>query len=458
MDIGKKNTSNDKMQLKTVGEALKQYSDEKVTAQILRGLADWSCGEFDFVYIEGGALYIYDNDYFRLFTYSYAKRFFVQTFREYDINYALRSSDYKELVHQLQAQPQIMRRQDDCQTNVHVILFEDGAFDAKTGMMRNPRQEDYQFSKIFFPLKWGMWYEPSPGAREYVQRFCSYDSLLESYFWELIGYLFSGYQKKIIVVIVGPSNSGKSTLANFIRRLFGSDECIALGIKELAGSFNLAELQGKRLCIDSEMDASALNAKDISLLKKVVGNDLLQGNRKYEQQFYFQCQTKFLICSNNKIRLQSDEDTISLFNRIRVFELKESIPLEEQCYDLDKILDKNRTYFLQEAMKGLCRLVENNFQFSVDMPAESFVENVGCSSDVRSVQNFVDVCCEFGAEYQETVTDLYDSYKNFTTDNELGQVSAKMFSGFLIKNYEVIRGRTSKSRFFKGIRLVTHDR
>ena len=381
--------------------------------------------------------------------------FFVKVFREYGINYALRSSDYKELVHQLQAQPQITRRQEDCQTNVNIVLFEDGAFDVKKGVMREPRPEDFQFSRIVYPLKWGIWYEPDPAARRFVQRFCRYKSILESYLWEIIGYLFSGYQKKILVVIVGPSNSGKSTLANLIRRICGWDVCVALGIKELSGSFNLAELQGKRLCIDSEMDASALNAKDISLLKKVVGNDLLQGNRKYEQQFYFQCQTKFLICSNNKIRIQSDEDTVSLFNRIKVFELKESIPLEEQCYDLDKILDENRAYFLQEAMKGLCRLVENNFQFSVDMPAENFVENVGCSSDVRGVQSFVDTCCEFGAEYQVAVADLYNSYKDFTTDNGMGQVSVKMFSNFLAKNYEVIRNRTSKSRFFKGIRHLS---
>ena len=443
---------------KSLKQALDNYSKERVNPQILRGLADWSCEEFDFIYIEGGALYIYDNGCYRLFSYSYARRFFVMTFREYDINYALRSSDYKELVHQVQAQPQIMRRQESCQTNVDIVLFEDGAFDVRERAMREPRQEDYQFSKIIFPLNWGIWYEPSPEARGFIQRFCRYDSLWERYLWEIVGYLFSGYQKKILVMIVGPSNSGKSTLSNLIRRILGSEVCVALGIKELSGSFNLAELQGKRLCIDSEMDASALNAKDISLLKKVVGNDLLQGNRKYEQQFYFQCQTKFLICSNNKMRLQSNEDTVSLFNRIKVFELKESIPLEEQCYDLDKVLDENRTYFLQEAMKGLCRLVENNFQFSIDIPAENFVENVGCSDDVRSVQDFVEACCEFGAQYQVTVTDLYDFYKNFIRENEMSQVSSKKFSGFLVENYEVIRGRTNKNRFFKGIRLVTDDR
>ena len=458
LDIGKKNTNSKKIQSKTVDEALRQYSDEKVTTQILRGVSDWFCEIFNFIYIDGGALYVYVDDYFRLFSYAYARRFFVMAFREYDVNYAFHSSDYKELVHQLQAQPQIMRRQEDCQTNVDIVLFEDGAFDARKGYMREPRKEDFQFSRIVFPLKWGIWYEPRHEARDFVQKFCRYDGVVESYLWELIGYLLSGYQKKILVMFIGPSNSGKSTLANMVRRICGSDACVALGIKELSGSFNLAELQGKRLCIDSEMDASTWNAKDISLLKKVVGNDLLQGNRKFEQQFYFQCQTKFLFCSNNKIRLQSAEDMVSLLNRIKVFELKESIPLEEQCYDMDKVLDENRIYFLQEAMKGLCRLVENNFQFSVDIPAENFVENVGCSGDVRSVQDFVDACCELGTEYQVTVTDLHDSYKDFTTDNEMGQVSAKRFSGFLVENYEVVRGRTSKSRFFKGIRLVTDDK
>lgn len=428
--VGHKKQIVGKKTCQSLKQALDNYSKEHVNTQILRGLSDWLCETFTYIYIENMALYVYEQDYFRLFSYLFARSFFVRAFRKYDINYAFRSSDYKELVHHLQAQPQIMRRQESCQTNVDIVLFEDGAFDARKGVMREARQEDYQFSKIVFPLKWGAWYEPSPEARGFVQRFCRYDSLWERYLWEIIGYLLSGYQKKILVVIVGPSNSGKSTLANMVRRICGSDACVALGIKELSGSFNLAELQGKRLCIDSEMDASALNAKDISLLKKVVGNDLLQGNRKFEQQFYFQCQTKFLFCSNNKIRLQSNEDTVSLFNRIKIFELKESIPLEEQCYDMDKVLDENRTYFLQEAMKGLCRLVENNFQFSVDIPAENFVENVGCSSDVRSVRDFVDACCEFGTQHQVTVTDLYDSYKDFTTDKERGQVSKKDFRVF----------------------------
>ena len=443
---------------KSVNQALNKYSEEKVTAQTLRGLTDWLCEMFDFTYIEGGALYIYDDDYLRWFSNAFAGRFLTQVFWEYDVNYPLRSTDYKEIVRLLQAQPQIIKRQDECRTNQDCILFEDAAFDVATQTMREPRLEDYQFSKINFPLQWGRECRASLEAREFIERFCAYDPVQEDYLWELIGYLLSSYQKKIIVVFWGPSNSGKSTLANMIRRICGTETCVALGVKELSGNFSLAELQGKRLCIDSEMDASVLNARDINLLKKVVGGDLIQGNRKHEQQFYFQCQTKFLICTNNKIKFRSDEDTISFFNRLRFFELKESIPVEEQCYEMDKILDENRTYFLQKAMEGLCRLVSSNFVFSWNEPAENFVENTKRQADVRSVCDFVTVCCECNENAMETVADLYEAYQQFALDNGRDEVSKKIFCCFLAENYEVHRYRTGEKRFFKGIRIVTHDR
>lgn len=243
-----------------------------------------------------------------------------------------------------------------------------------------------------------------------------------------------------------------------IRRICGTETCVALGIKELSGDFSLAELQGKRICIDSEMDVSVLNARDINQLKKVVGDDLIQGNRKHEQQFYFQCQNKFLICTNNKIKFRSDEDTISFFKRLRFFELKESIPVEEQCYEMDKILDENRTYFLQKAMEGLCRLVSNNFVFSWNESAENFVENTKRQADVRSVYDFVTVCCECKEDAMETVTDLYEAYQQFALDNGKDEVSKKIFSCFLAENYEVHRYRTGAKRFFKGIRIMTSDK
>ena len=460
MDIDwNRNAAVDKPQTKTVQEATNRYSEEKVTAQELRGLADWLCEKFTFVYVEGLALYIYLDGRYVHFRYDFATRYLMYVFREYGVTIPLRSADYKELVRLLQAQPQIVKRQEECTTDVTRILYADGAFVAEgQGRMSKPNPKDYQFSKINFPLDWHYEYEASAEARNFIERFCNYDAEREAYLWELIGYLLSSYQQKIIVTFIGPSNSGKSTLANMIRRICGTETCVAMGIKELSGNFNLAELQGKRLCIDSEMEATTLNARDIRLLKKVVGNDLLQGNRKYESQFYFQCQTKFLFCSNNQIKFQSNEDTVSFFNRMKIFELKKTIPHEERNYNMDKILDENRTYFLQQAMKGLLRLVSNNFEFSYDEPPENFIKNVSGKVNLGSIDIFVKCCCQREAGYAETVANLYGAYKRFTEENDMEAVSDKSFSCYLVNTYYLVRDRKKNARLLRGMRLMTDDR
>lgn len=434
---------------------LDSYSEEKVTPQILCSIVDMLCENIVFLYIEGMALYVYTDDYYQLFSYSFAGRFLRKIFRQYEINYAFRTSDYKEIVNQLQAQEKITAHPEDCRTNVNIIQFDDGAFVVPDGKMRNARMGDFQFSKINFPLYWSTDPTPTHDAEYFIKRFCSYDKHKEIYLWELIGYLLSNYQEKIMVVFYGPANSGKSTLANFIRRIVGSDTCVALGVRDLSGTFNLAELQGKRLCIDSEMDATTLREKDIAMLKKVVGNDLLQGNRKHEQQFYFQCQTKFLICTNNKIAFHSNEDTIPFLNRIRGFRLEDSIPPDEQCHNMDQILDENRTYFLHRAMEGLQDLVHNNFEFSYPESAEDFVKNRSPLANTASVQEFVDTCCVCDNDVSEPIGTLYDAYNKFARNNSNRSLSKNNFSTTLCEECGFERGKVKGKRCILNLQLKT---
>lgn len=435
------------------GLNLDKYSENKVTPQILCSLADMLCEQFLFLYIEGMALYVYTEDYYHLFTYAYAGHFLRKAFRQSGINYAFRTTDYKEIVNQLKAQDRITICPEDCRTNIDIVLFSDGAFEVPHGNVRPPLKEDFQFSKIDFPLHWNITATPTPDAEDFIQRFCSFDEEKETYLWELIGYLLSNYQEKIMVVFYGPSNSGKSTLANFIQRIVGTKNCISMGIRDLSGTFNLAELQGKRLCVDSEMDATTLRERDISILKKVVGNDYIQGNRKHEQQFYFQCQTKFLICTNNKIAIRSDGDSIPLLNRIRGFRLLESIPTDIQCHNMDEILDKNRTYFLQRAMEGLQNLVHNNFDFSFAEPADEFVKNTSPLANTASVQDFINSCCITGDELYVPVGTLYEAYLEYSMAHSKRYISKNLFSSTLCKECGFMRKKIRGTRCILSLQL-----
>lgn len=434
-------------------ELMDNYSKNKVTPKILCSIADMLCEQFSFLYIEGMALYVYTEEYYHLFTYAYAGPFLRKAFLQNEIKYAFRTVDYKEIVNQLKARERITVCPDDCRTNVDIVLFSDGAFNVLNGAMQPPFREDYQFSKINFPLCWGKTAIPTPDAEDFIQRFCSFNEKKEIYLWELIGYLLSSYQEKIMVVFYGPSNSGKSTLANFIQRIVGTKNCVSMGIRDLSGTFNLAELQGKRLCVDSEMDATTLRERDISILKKVVGNDYIQGNRKHEQQFYFQCQAKLLICTNNKIAIRSDGDSIPLLNRIRGFQLQESISPEAQCHNMDQILDENRTYFLQRAMEGLQDLVRNNFEFSYIEPAEDFVKNTSPFANTASVREFVDTCCISENGLHEPVGTLYDAYVEYAGANSWRYLTKNHFSRTLCEECGFTRQKVQGTRCILNLQL-----
>lgn len=448
-------TQKDKLQKKSVRKDLNldNFSKNKVTPQVLYSAMDMLCDDTDFLYIEDMALYVYTDDYYHLFTYSYAGRFLRKTFQKYELNYPFRICDYKEIANQLKTLDSIIICPEDCRTNVDIVLFSDGAFEVEHGTVRLPLKEDFQFSKIDFPLKWNAKTAPTPDAKYFIQRFCSFNEEKETYLWELIGYLLSSYQEKVMVVFYGPSNSGKSTLANFIQRIVGTKNCVSMGIRDLSGTFNLAELQGKRLCVDSEMDATTLRERDISILKKVVGNDYIQGNRKHEQQFYFQCQAKFLICTNNKIAIRSDGDSIPLLNRIRGFQLQESIPSEAQCHNMDQILDENRTYFLQRAMEGLQDLVRNNFGFSYIEPAEDFVKNTSPFANTASVQEFVDTCCISGNGLHEPVGTLYDAYVEYAGANSWRYLPKNHFSRTLCEECGFTRQKVQGTRCILNLQL-----
>ncbi len=442
----------------TVEDFMARYSKDRVTPQVLHAIADYLCGRFYFLHVEGGALYVYDEQigYYHPFDDTYALRFLEENAKDIGIDYALRSKDCKEMVTLLKSKvPETPRKK--CKTNIYKIAFKDGCFDVRDKKVHRPCKDDFMFSFIDHPLDKDGAHTPSQETLDFIRRFTGGDPDRELYLWEMMGEMLSGFRNKFFYIIHGPANSGKSTLANMIRRICGDASCVSLGIKELAGPFNIAELHGKKLMIDSDMDTTALNAQDISLLKKITGNDLLRGNRKYQQPFYFQCQAKLLICLNGNFVTNSSEELTPLYERAVVFVLDDSIPQEEQRYDLDEILDRDRSWFLQKAMEGLCRLYENNFVFTWRESPERYIKNASETEKDVGIRRFVQESCRLEKDSIETVADIYVAYEYFAEEYGYEKASKKYLSRFFKKGLGIETTRTSTERNFSGIQLLTDE-
>jgi putative DNA primase/helicase len=123
---------------------------------------------------------------------------------------------------------------------------------------------------------------------------------------EIIGYLLTcdTHQQKIFL-IVGPTRSGKGTIARVLTALLGSENVAAPTLASMATNFGLAPLIGRQLAIIS--DARLGNRSDqqviVERLLSISGEDSLTIDRKYLGSFTGRLPTRFLILTNELPRL-----------------------------------------------------------------------------------------------------------------------------------------------------------
>lgn len=97
--------------------------------------------------------------------------------------------------------------------------------------------------------------------------------------------------------LFGPSRSGKSTFLRLLKAVAGSGNTSAVTLHELGtDQFATANLYGKMLNVAA--DLSNKHVEDLSKFKMVTGEDVLNANRKYGQQFTFTNQALVAFSAN----------------------------------------------------------------------------------------------------------------------------------------------------------------
>ena len=99
------------------------------------------------------------------------------------------------------------------------------------------------------------------------------------------------------VFLFGVSRSGKSTFLNLLQGIAGSRNTSGVDLHQLSDDkFAAANLYGKML--NACADLSSEHVRDTSLFKRVTGDDVVNANRKYGQQFAFTNGAMFAFSAN----------------------------------------------------------------------------------------------------------------------------------------------------------------
>lgn len=190
--------------------------------------------------------------------------------------------------------------------------------------------------------------------------------------------------------LFGPSRSGKSTILRLAEKLAGGDERVsALTLQQLSeDKFSAAELYGSALNICPDLPKDHVN--DLSVFKRVTGDDKITANRKYGKLFSFRANSLFLF-SANTIPTISVSEGDAYFARTVPAAFPKSYKNKENPA-IEKRLLTELPGILARWAKARQRHIASGYQWQEAHPAVR--AHFESSSD--RVAQFVAQCCEVG--------------------------------------------------------------
>jgi putative DNA primase/helicase len=227
---------------------------------------------------------------------------------------------------------------------------------------------------------------------------------------EVFGYCltFDTSQQKILQ-IVGPTRSGKGTIARVMTELLGRDNVAAPTLASLSTNFRLAPLIGKSLAIiaDARLSGRADQQAIAERLLSVSGEDSLTIDRKYLPAWTGRLPTRFFILVNELPRLADASGALA--KRFVTLVLKESFYGREDHGLLSRLLAELPA-ILNWALDGRDRLVRHGYFVQPASSAEVAQELEDLGAPIGA---FLRDCCVVAAGQMVEAGTLFAKWKGW---------------------------------------------
>lgn len=343
--------------------------------------------------------------------------------------------------------------------NQHIIVFENGTLEVKSGFFRQNSPADLVNSAL------GISYDPDCKKMPYTKRFLKTiadgDDDLYERLLQVIGYILSNdIRAKSFFYLEGVGDAGKSRFCDLIASFFpvnGSNKVARIALQDLGGKFALSNLVNAKLNISEDLPDALLSPQTVSRIKMISDGDRLEAEAKYTQAFTFRPLCKLLFASNHPLRLK--EYDAAFVNRVVYIPFTHPIPKEEQDpYILEK-MRKELPALFNRAFAAYKRLVANQYVWAGSdyFKPEIATTNSSISVDKEYVlRQFIESCCILDDNSTTATSELQVAYNLFCSKNSYSPVQGDRFSRelFAVLPDNILRVKIgNQRRGFKGIRL-----
>ena len=345
-----------------------------------------------------------------------------------------------------QHQEQILVRLDQLDSGPMLLNVPNGTLNLKTGELQSHRRKDF-ITKLA-PVEYRA-DAKAPIFQRFLRRIHPKVSI-RKFLRRVLGHAITGAVfEKIVVILYGSGDNGKTTLLEIIRYVLGNYAGQILintlmanrGEVSAAARSDLADLRGKRFVTSSESEAGQQLAE--AQLKYLTGMGRIKAKRMRKDHFEFDPTHKLFIDANHKPVIRGADDAI--WNRILLLPFEVRVPKAEQD---GQLLDR-----LEVEASGILRwLVEGCLEWQREglaLPEEirSAVEAYRLEMD--QVARFLASCVQ-DPRSQVTVDGLHKHFLAWCDEEDEKAISKKSFGGKLrAKGFEGFR--TGAARYWKGI-------
>lgn len=224
--------------------------------------------------------------------------------------------------------------------------------------------------------------------------------------------LTTSYRSKKALMIVGPSNTGKTTTIKLMIKLLGGVNNISnVSLQNLCNdSFAAAELYGKIANIFDDLPGT-LKISDVGIFKVATGMSPMRGNRKHKEPFNFINSAKLIFTANQVPVCDEDDifyerfcmfDFAQKFNKRGAFELSDLTEDKEVISALlnlilisYKIVMKNHQGFVYEEdynVQDIKKVWMRSSTSETKYLTESFKEGMGQVDKIWIYEDYLDFC------------------------------------------------------------------
>lgn len=245
---------------------------------------------------------------------------------------------------------------------------------------------------------------------------------------EWFGYVLSGRtDQQKIMLIKGPSRSGKGTIARVLKELVGRDNLAGPTLAGLGTNFGLSTLLGKPLAVISDARLSGQDSSQVvERLLTISGEDTIDIDRKYREPWTGRLPTRLMILTNELPHFGDSSGVIA--RRFVVLNMTVSWLGKEDTTLTDRLADQ-MPGILNWALDGLARLERNG---RITEPTSSR-EAVSTMQDTASPTSaFVRECCTTGPACSVPVDTLWAIWRDWAEDNGVRPGTKQMFGRNLL--------------------------